>query len=133
MHKFEFTIAYADTDAGGIVYHARYIEIAERARTQMFLDAERRGAPSFMDHDDGIWVIHSLDIKYIKPLMLGQTFVIESKTIHLTSARVTVEQKFVFNGEECAVLKINVVFIDGKTHRPKRIPDEWLPYFKISE
>ena len=32
IHKFPFAIAYADTDAGGIVYHGRYIEIAERAR-----------------------------------------------------------------------------------------------------
>ena len=32
VHKFPFTIAYADTDAEGIVYHARYLEIAERAR-----------------------------------------------------------------------------------------------------
>lgn len=31
IHKFPFAIAYADTDAGGIVYHGRYIEIAERA------------------------------------------------------------------------------------------------------
>ena len=31
-HIFPFTIAYADTDAEGIVYHARYLEIAERAR-----------------------------------------------------------------------------------------------------
>ena len=32
VHVFPFTIAYADTDAEGIVYHARYLEIAERAR-----------------------------------------------------------------------------------------------------
>ena len=31
-HIFPFSIAYADTDAGGIAYHGRYIEIAERAR-----------------------------------------------------------------------------------------------------
>ena len=31
-HEFPFTIAFADTDAQGMVYHARYIEIAERAR-----------------------------------------------------------------------------------------------------
>ena len=31
-YTFPFAIAYADTDAGGIAYHGRYIEIAERAR-----------------------------------------------------------------------------------------------------
>ena len=29
---FPFSIAYSDTDAGGIVYHGRYIEIAERLK-----------------------------------------------------------------------------------------------------
>ena len=29
---FNFTVAYADTDAEGVMYHARYIEVAERAR-----------------------------------------------------------------------------------------------------
>lgn len=28
-------VAYADTDAGGIVYHARYIEMAERSRNHV--------------------------------------------------------------------------------------------------
>jgi len=32
--KFLYRIAYSDTDAGGIVYHARYFEIAERSRNE---------------------------------------------------------------------------------------------------
>ena len=32
-HIFNFTVAYADTDAEGVMYHARYIEVAERARS----------------------------------------------------------------------------------------------------
>ena len=30
-----FSICYADTDAGGVVYHSRYIDMAERARMEM--------------------------------------------------------------------------------------------------
>ena len=29
-------VSYADTDAGGVVYHGRYIEMAERARNPLF-------------------------------------------------------------------------------------------------
>ena len=33
--KADFLISYADTDAGGVVYHSRYIDMAERARMEM--------------------------------------------------------------------------------------------------
>ena len=45
--KYPFSIAYSDTDAGGIVYHGRYVEIAERARMEMI-----RGIV-FPDGDNG--------------------------------------------------------------------------------
>ena len=61
IHKFPFAIAYADTDAGGIVYHGRYIEIAERARMDVL-----RGI-KYPDGDVG-FVVRDLNIRYIKPL-----------------------------------------------------------------
>ena len=51
-------VYYEDTDAGGVVYHARYLAFAERARTELLRDlgvphadmqqnrrADLRGAP----------------------------------------------------------------------------------------
>lgn len=35
MHAFRVRVYYEDTDAGGIVYHANYLNFAERARTEM--------------------------------------------------------------------------------------------------
>jgi YbgC/YbaW family acyl-CoA thioester hydrolase len=32
---FEYRVAYCDTDAGGIVYHSRYFDIAERSRNEI--------------------------------------------------------------------------------------------------
>ena len=34
-HHFPVRVYFADTDAAGIVYHAAYLEFAERARTEM--------------------------------------------------------------------------------------------------
>ena len=34
-HRFPLRVYYADTDAGGIVYHSTYLDFAERARTEM--------------------------------------------------------------------------------------------------
>ena len=119
MHKYKFTIAFADTDAAGIVYHARFIEIAERARMDWLRDN------ILADKDTGI-VIKKLSIKYDAPLNLMDEIVVESFISNTGAASADIEQRFVRDGAVCAVLHIRVVFVDIKTLRPKRIPDIWL-------
>lgn len=36
-HIFKTRVYYEDTDAGGVVYHARYLNFMERARTEFLL------------------------------------------------------------------------------------------------
>lgn len=119
-HKFPFAIAYADTDAGGIAYHGRYIEIAERARMNWL-----RGVRP-VDGDLG-FVIRELNIKYIHPLMLGDEFVVETTITDIGAASLSVEQKFVKDDVVCAILNGKAAYI-GKDMRPKRIPDEMLKH-----
>ena len=115
IHKFPFAIAYADTDAGGIVYHGRYIEIAERARMDVL-----RGI-KYPDGDIG-FVVRDLNIRYIKPLFLADTVVVETAVTKLGAASLGVEQKFVKNGEICAILSATAAYI-GADLQLKRIPE----------
>ena len=115
-HIFPFTIAFADTDAAGIAYHARYVEIAERAR----MNFVRHAGPQ----KNG-FVIKDLSLKYIKPLYLGDDFVVESVITKLGAASMSVEQKFVKDNEVCAELNVTAVFVENGI-KPKRIPEELL-------
>lgn len=119
---FPFAIAYADTDAEGIVYHGRYIEIAERARMHML-----RGIV-VPDGDVG-WVIRELNVKYILPLRLADEFVVESQIIKFGAASMQIEQKFVKDGEIYAIINVNVAYI-GANMRPARIPSQIIESFK---
>ena len=38
FHTFKIKVYYEDTDAGGIVYYARYLNFIERARTEMIYE-----------------------------------------------------------------------------------------------
>lgn len=116
MHSFPFTIAYADTDAEGIVYHARYLEIAERARMDWLLGRFKVG-------DDIGFVVRELNIKYIQPLYLADRFVVESKITDVGAAVIKIEQKFVKDGKDCAIITLKVAYL-GADARPKRIPEE---------
>ena len=34
-HSVDYRVYYEDTDAGGVVYHANYLNFAERGRTEL--------------------------------------------------------------------------------------------------
>lgn len=116
VHKFNFSVAYADTDAGGIMYHGRYIEIAERARMN-WLGKNARPNPA----EVGL-VIRDLSIRYKKPLFLADEFVVETVVTRIRAASVAVEQKFVKNGEICAILNGTAAYLDA-SGRPACLPD----------
>ncbi len=118
MHIFPFTVAYADTDAEGIVYHARYLEIAERARMNWLRGRVVVG-------DDIGFVIRELNIKYIQPLRVADDFVVETQMTDVGAAIVKIEQKFVKDGIICAIIDIKVAYL-GANMRPKRIPEEFI-------
>ena len=114
-HIFNFSVAFADTDLQGIMYHGRYIEFAERARTNWSKDV------LVPDGDFG-FVIRGLDIKYKHPLRLNDNFVVETKTIKIGNASMTVEQKFVKDDLICAIMNITIAYLDSDM-RPKAIPE----------
>ena len=118
IHRFPFTIAYADTDAEGIVYHARYLEIAERARMNWL-----RG--HVVVGDDIGFVIRELNIKYMQPLRAADEFVVETQMVDVGVAIVRIEQKFVKDDAVCAIINLKVAYL-GADMRPKRIPEEFV-------
>ena len=114
-HIFPFTIAYADTDAGGIVYHARYIEIAERARMNWL----KCFVPP--DGDLGI-VVKEITVKYLHALKVGEEIRVESIVTNIGGASISLEQKIMKDGVVHAILTGTAVYL-GANKRPKRIPE----------
>lgn len=115
VHFFKFTVAYADTDAEGVMYHARYIEVAERARFDI---SKKMPIP---EGDVG-FVAREVNIKYMRPILLGDEFTVESRFVKIGGASMTIEQKFVKRDEICAIMNITIAYL-GSDMRPKAIPD----------
>ena len=114
-HIVNFAVAYADTDAEGVMYHARYIEVAERARSNW-----SRGIV-IPDGDIG-FVVRELNIKYMRPLLLNDEFMIETQPVKIGAASMAIEQKFVKDGEICAIMNITIAYLGSDMH-PKAIPE----------
>ena len=114
-HIFNFAVAYADTDAEGIMYHARYIEVAERARSDL---SRNIVIPS----GDIGFVAREVNIKYMYPLRLNDVFIVESRTVKIGGASMVIEQKFVKDDKICAIMNITIAYLGGDM-RPKAIPE----------
>ena len=117
-HIFNFAVAYADTDAFGIMYHARYIEVAERARSNWSKDIK------IPDGDLG-FVVRELNIKYMRPILLNDEFIVETRPIKIGTASMVIEQKFVKDDNICAIMNITIAYLGAGMH-PKAIPESIL-------
>lgn len=121
LHIFNFSVAYADTDAEGVMYHARYLEVAERARSDL-----SKGI--VIPEGDIGFVAREVNIKYKQPLLLNDDFIVESIPVKIGAALMTIEQKFIKKDTVCAIMNITIAYLGGDM-RPKAIPDSILALF----
>ena len=121
-HIFNFSVAYADTDAEGVMYHARYIEVAERARSNWSKHV------LIPDGDLG-FVVRELNVRYMHPILLNDDFKVETITTKIGAASMTIEQKFVKDDEICAIMNITIAYL-GSDMRPKAMPESIIKLVK---
>ena len=66
FHVYNTKVYYEDTDAGGIVYYARYLHFIERARTEMIYDRFNLSHKKLKSDFDAIFVVRECNVKYHK-------------------------------------------------------------------
>lgn len=109
-HRYQKRIYYCDTDAGGIVYHARYLEFAEHARTELL--REVRTQTSLPQQ---LYVVKSLKAVYHSPAYLDDLLEIETTLAQAKRYSLTFLQRVFREAEELVTLEIRVAAIDPKT------------------
>ena len=66
FHTYKTKVYYEDTDAGGIVYYAKYLHFIERARTEMIYDCLKLNHNQLKIDFNVIFVVRECNIKYHK-------------------------------------------------------------------
>ena len=123
-HPFPVTIYFSDTDAGGIVYHSRYLDMAEHARTEM-----RRclglSHQAVIDEKGTAFVVRKVTLDFQRPAVMDD--LVEVRTRGLKMSRFTLELvQDVFRGEDLLVrIDIRLAYIDVAAGRPSPIPAPW--------
>ena len=128
-HRVDFRIYYEDTDAAGMVYHARYLAFAERARAEQL---RALGVPhDELVRDEGlIFVVRRVKIDYLRPARLDDVLQLTTTPTVMKAASATLRQDFVVDGQSIATADIDLACVRGSDGRPQRIPARWRHAFE---
>ncbi len=136
--RFSVRVYFSDTDAGGIVYHGRYLDFAEHARTEMFRKAcEMVASRASADSSNGVsqrellaqdtaFVVKSITIDYQRPGLLDDFLEVVTEIEDCKRFSLTFLQRVVRGDEVLAELHVRVASISVSSRRPQPIP-AWLP------
>ncbi|MDI2089870.1 YbgC/FadM family acyl-CoA thioesterase [Commensalibacter oyaizuii] len=128
IQNYQFRICYEDTDAGGVVYHAKYLGIAERARTECI----RRlgGTVADLYHKHGlILVVRQMEIHYRKPLFLDDLANVKTSLVTALGASCWLSQIFSREGEIVTEIKLQLVCLRKSDYTPAPFPSDWQKIF----
>ena len=123
-YRLKLRVYYEDTDAGGIVYHARYLAFAERARAEALREA---GVPhsELVARHGLFFVVRRAEMDYLRPVRLDEEIVVVTGPWAMGAASVEVRQRFEVAGRSAADLLIKLACVRLADGRPVRIPDRW--------
>ena len=118
--QFHLRMCFQDVDGEGIVYHSRYLEYAERARTE-WLCAMGLTNREIMDAGVAL-VLRHIEMDFVSPARLDDVLDIDVRVSENKSASTILEQTISVGGQVKVNLKLQLVYVDTKTMRPTRIP-----------
>ncbi len=123
MKKNEFCLPIRvyveDTDAGGIVFYANYLKYLERARTE-FMRSLGYDKPALFD--GLMFVVHSLELKYLKPALLDDMVLATAEIIKAGRSSFLLKQE-VRRGEDVLLSgTVRAACLNYESKKPAAIP-----------
>lgn len=122
-------IYYEDTDAGGVVYHARYAAFYERARTEML---RKHGIHQQQLMEQSLsFVVCKLTIEYFSSARLDDVLEVQSEIVSLRRASMTFVQRILNSqGEVMSQAEVLIACIDPHQMKPIALPKSFVAEFK---
>jgi len=120
VHVLPIRVYYENTDAGGIVYHADYLNFAERARTEMM----RRFGLSHQElmAEGGVgFAVQHVQATFRKPARLDDLLMVETRVLEVGGASMRVNQNIRRDGDLLVEIALRLALINGQG-RADRMP-----------
>ena len=119
---FHQKVYFGDTDAAGVVHHARYIHWMEAARID-YLDNVGYPYEEIQAEKIGFMPVN-IQIRYKKSLKFADKFKIKTYLIKIKKASIIFETIFLLNEQIMTESQVTLACIDEETWKPMTIPDK---------
>jgi len=134
MHKnfiHKVKVYYEDTDAGGVVYYANYLNFLERARTEA-INKIGLSNKKIKENFNALIIVKSCNIQYIKSAYLEDELNIRSFIKSITRASFIMSQIITRKEDLITEAQVHLVFTN-ELGKPVKIPniiyENFKPYF----
>lgn len=114
-------VYYQHTDAGGVVYHARYLDFMEAARTELL---HRLGfdLAELARREHVLFIVYRMEVDYRRPALLDDSIEATAAIRRAGRARLEFEQTVRRGGDVLVSATVHIACMDARTHRPVPLP-----------
>ena len=126
-------VYFEDTDAGGVVYHARYLNFYERARTEM-LRAMGISQTELREKHGYIWVVLDISVKFRQAAKLDDELLVTAQLQWVKGVRQGFLQEITRQSDNAVVAtaELSAVMLHADSLKPARVPG-WIKERLLNE
>lgn len=126
----KYRVYYEDTDAGGVVYYANYLKFFERARTD-FLRSLNISQSELLTKENLAFVVRKCEVSYISPAKLDDVLDVCVTVKNIAAASISMQQEAKKSEIVSSRLEVEIVCVDARNFKPKKIPQEIKKLFDV--
>ena len=120
--RWPVRVYWEDTDAGGVVYHARYLAFMERARSE-WMRARGWGQEVLRARDDLVFVVRSMELDFRAPARLDDQLEVSVELVECRGASFVVAQRLLRGDAKLIEAKVRIAALEASSFRPRPIPE----------
>ncbi|MCS4234813.1 tol-pal system-associated acyl-CoA thioesterase [Stenotrophomonas rhizophila] len=125
-------IYWEDTDAGGVVYHARYVAFMERARTE-WMRALGFGQERTRTEHGLVFAVRAMTMDFLKPARLDDALEVTATLVQCKRASMVFDQRVCRGDETLLTAQVRIAALDASTFKPRGMDDALLAALKPYE
>lgn len=122
VHYLPVRVYYSDTDMGGVVYHSRYLDMAEHGRTELLRQLGGHQKELLADLKM-IFVVKSLFIDYKRPALMDDLLHVKTTVTKCERFTIVFRQEICRGDEILTTLDVKAGSVSTVTGRPFPMPD----------
>ena len=115
-------VYWEDTDAGGVVYHARYLAFLERARSE-WMRARGFDQETMRSRDDLVFVVRAMHIDFRAPARLDDQLQVSVGLLECRGASFTMAQQIYLGDVLLIQARVRIAALHASSFRPRPIPE----------